>query len=112
MGVLWWCRQANDRGLLQGDVNRIRAMAKDACFRMDIARERRKDDVKTARLESLIDMWMAIEHNQIYEEKQRKKSYEAENRDSNQVNLLAPDMAGILEMLRRDAELESEASTE
>lgn len=106
--ILWWCRQADERGLLQGDVNHARGIAKDICLRMSQVREKRMDSVLVNRIDSIIDLWMSLSYPNAYEQHKAAKLAEAANEGSNTHNLLAPDMASMLDRLRRVASMETD----
>ena len=63
-------------------------------------------------IDSIVDMWLALEHNEAFKEKERRVKEEERNQYSNQGDLLAPDMAGVLEKIRRMASIEAENEAE
>lgn len=104
---MWWCQQAKDRGLLLGDLNAVRGLALDLCVKIERVKDKNMREMTRSRIESIVDVWMALEHPSAYEEKERRRTEEEANRGSNQFNLLAPDMAGMLDELRRMASIDS-----
>lgn len=67
--------------------------------------DRLKLESMAKRLDDAVDLWMAIEHHRIWERKNElKEAREAE--EETYVDLTAPDMASMLEKMKRLAGME------
>lgn len=102
-----WCRQAEERGLLQGDLSTVQAICKDIAKMNAIIVERKSKRRLYDKLDDMVEFWFAIEHHEMWE---RKKMVEKmrEQEEETYVDLTAPDMMTMLEKVKRLTNMEGE----
>lgn len=106
--VVWWCVQARERGLLVGDICMARRVALDVALKVERQRRIEIEDGIVRAIDALGDMWLAFEHGEAWMKirAEREAQEIAERESESGMNLAAPDMASMLEMLRGMAAME------
>ena len=106
-----WCRQAEERGVLQGDLNTVQAICKDIAKTNSIVVERRVRSRLYDKMDDMVEFWFAIEHHEMWERKKMAEKAREQDEET-YVDLTAPDMTAMLEKVKRLTNMEGGGATE
>lgn len=103
IGPLLWCRQAKERGILEGDLCQAQCIALEIC-KIRESKERRDRDSKMLEIaEMYFNMWLRFEHPSTWKEIEENKS--AMEEMSEEPEMKASTMEEMIEILRQADEL-------
>ena len=105
--VFSWCRQAENRGIFQGDLCRAQILGKDIAEIVLIRMESRRWRDLHKHIDALFETWLKIEHEKVYDEFIRRKEQEQEEKQF--VNLKAESMSDLVQSLMHMSAMELDA---